>query len=415
MESIFKKIDFESMFKDEPLVKKNVQEMYRLPSEIRFCKKCVISNQRPRIVFNEKGVCNACEYAERKNQGIDWKKREKELVDLLARFRKKDGYDILIPGSGGKDSSYVSHILKHKYGMHPLTVTWAPHIYTEIGWRNYQAWLHSGFDNVMGTANGIIHRVLTRLTFERMAEPFQPFIYGQSSFPLRIAVKYRIPLIMHGENGEIEYGGDKTTEAKSYRDFSGEFTKNCWSNVNPEFWQQAGIDKRDLYPYTMPSLDELKDVGVEFHYFSYFHKWIPQENYYYSIENTNFVCNPERSEGTYSKYASLDDRIDGFHYYMMFIKFGIGRATSDAAHEVRDGHLTRKEAVNLVRKYDGEFPQKNFKMFLEYTGLTEERFWQIVDCWRADHIWEKSNGQWKLRKQVEDLEGELVTSAATGK
>ena len=133
---------------------------------------------------------------------------------------------------------------------------------------------------------------------------------------------------------------------------------------------------------------------------SYFVNWKPQENYYYAFENTNFKPNPERSEGTYSKYASLDDRLDGLHYYLMLIKFGIGRATSDAAHEVRDGLITRKDAVQLVEKYDLEFPIKYFKETLDYLSMSENEFYKVIDSFRQKHIWKKKNGKWKLRHTV---------------
>ena len=118
------------------------------------------------------------------------------------------------------------------------------------------------------------------------------------------------------------------------------------------------------------------------------------------MENTGFQSNHERSEGTYSKYASLDDRTDGFHYYMGFIKFGIGRTTSDSAHEIRDGHITRDEGIALVRRYDGEFPKKYFKEFLAYLDITEEYFWEVVDSFRKPHLWEKVNGEWRLKHQI---------------
>ena len=138
-------------------------------------------------------------------------------------------------------------------------------------------------------------------------------------------------------------------------------------------------------------------------FWSYYNFWSPQENYYYASKNTGFKANPDgRSEGTYSKYASLDDAIDGFHYYFMFLKFGIGRATSDAAQEVRDKHISRKEAVKLVRKYDGELPKKYYKKFLEYCNLSDNEFDQICDRWRANHLWTRNNnnGKWKLKYQV---------------
>lgn len=383
------------------LVAHNVAAYYQLPKEVVFCKRCVVSNQRPRIVFDDQGVCNACNYAYKKQRVINWAEREQKFLDLLDRHRSRNGqYDVIVPCSGGKDSASVAHRLKYHYNMHPLTVTWAPHIYTEIGWRNLQSFIHSGFDNILITPNGRVHRTLTKLSFEVLGDPFQPFVYGQMASPFRIAVNYKIPLVFYGENGEVEYGGSTKNE-----DMPGnmieDFSRFYFSGLLTDEFVKYGISDSDLQPYRMPSYEELREAGIEMHWFGYYHKWIPQENYYYAAKHTGFQANPDgRSEGTYSKYASLDDRTDGFHYYMGYVKFGIGRATSDASHEIRDGHITREEGVRLVHRYDGEFPKKYFKDFLEYTELKEEQFNQIVDSYRPPHLWEKVKGEWKLKHRV---------------
>lgn len=381
----------------------SVVAKYNLPLDVKYCVKCVISNQRPRIDFDEQGVCSACRYAEMKKTGIDWAAREKELLVLLDEHRSKDGsYDVIVPVSGGKDSTFVAHQLKYKYGMHPLTVTWAPHIYTDIGWKNFQNFIHiGGFDNILGTPNGKVHRELTRLAFEHLGDPFQPFIYGQKGFPMKTAIQHKIPLIMYGEDGEVEYGGDKNATNRCGHDASEDLIKHYFSGIGPLDWVKYGVAEKDLFPYLPPTQKAAEEAGLKIRFFGYYKKWVPQENYYYAVENAGFSANPDgRSEGTYSKYASLDDRTDGYHYYLGFIKFGIGRATSDAAHEIRDAHISREEAVALVRRYDGEFPAKHFKEFLEYTGLTEKRFHEVIDSYRAPHLWEKIGSEWKLKHQV---------------
>lgn len=381
---------------------KNTRELYNLPEEIRYCTRCTISNQRPRITFDENGVCSACLFADYKHSQIDWSEREKELAEMLRRFKRTDGgYEVIVPSSGGKDSGFVAHELKYKYGMNVLTVTWAPHLYTDIGFRNFQNMMHvGGMDNVLGTPNGIIHRKLTKLSFEILGDPFQPFIYGQTNFPMQIAVRYGIPLIMYGENGEVEYGGDMKNAHKPQRDYRSDHKKHYFSGLAPEDLVQYGIHQQDLLTYMAPPMEALEKLATEIHFYGYYRKWTPQENYYYCVENMGFEANPSRSEGTYSKYASLDDKLDGFHYYLAFIKFGIGRATSDSAHEIRDRHLTREEGVQLVRRFDGEFPAKYFQTFLEYCDISEEYFHEVIDSWRSPHIWEKQNGQWRLKKQV---------------
>lgn len=382
--------------------RKDTAELYGLPREVEFCKKCVISNQRPRIRFDEEGVCSACRFAEHKANGIDWKKREQELHALCDKFRRNDGsYDVVVPGSGGKDSNYVAHMLKHKYGMHPVSVTWAPHIYTEIGWKNLQSFINSGFDNILVTPDGSIHRRLTKAAFMEMGDPFQPFIFGQYSAPFRVAIQYDIPLVFYGEDGEVEYGGSMEKADRCSLSYD-DFVKNRFSSVYPKTFKKYGISEHDLKKYGLSGeeLEKIRKQEIQQHFFSYYHRWVPQENFYYSVEHTGFEANPVRNEGTFSKYASLDDRIDGFHFYLAYIKFGHGRCMSDAAHEIRDGHISREEGVALVRKYDGEFPKKYFKDFLEYSDITEEQFHEVIDSWRSEHLWTKVNGEWALKSTV---------------
>jgi len=381
------------------------------PKKVLFCKNCVVSNQRPRITLDEDGVCSACRYAQRKHHSIDWQKREKELIKLLNQHRSDDGsFDVIVPASGGKDSGYVAHQLKHVYGMHPLCVCWAPHIYTDIGWKNFQNFVKSGFDVLTDFPDGRLHRKLARIAFETVGDAWQPFTYGQKSYAYHIAIKFGIPLIFFGENGEIEYGGSTKYEDRPYEsieDFEELYYKGAGvdqlvnQGLKMGIFKKGEIDKKTFELYRNPEPKLVKKLHIEQHWFSYYKKWIPQENFYYAQKHTGFTANEDgRSEGTYSKYASLDDKTDGFHFYLAFIKFGIGRATSDAAHEVRDGHITRDEAVALVKRYDGEFPKKYFKNFLEYLDIDEKHFWEVVDSWRRSHIWKKIKGEWKLRHTV---------------
>lgn len=386
------------------------------PKEVFYCKKCVNSNQRPRLKFNSNGVCDACQYAYEKDHLIDWNAREEELKVLLDKHRSKDGsYDIIVPGSGGKDSSYVTHQLKYVYGMHPLTVTWTPHMYTDIGWKNLQNFIDAGFDNILFRPNGILHRKLSRLALELLGDSFEGWSYGAKAYPIHTAVKHGIPLIFYGENQMAEYGGVVESKYKSHDNFT-DWTKVAYKGQKgvdtlvEKGLQYGRFTKKEIEDnaatldfYKLPPMDALEKLGLESHWFSYYKKWIPQENYYYAQKYCGFEPNPEgRSEGTYSKYASLDDKTDGFHFYLQFIKFGFGRCTSEAAMEIRCGHITREEGVALVRKYDGEFPKRYFKEYLEYLDLTADEFRQIVDKFRPSHIWDKVEGEWRLQNnQVE--------------
>jgi N-acetyl sugar amidotransferase len=386
------------------------RQFLTLPEEVKYCTQCVISNQRPQLLFYEDGVCGACRNADYKER-VDWKKRELELEQLLDQHRRKDGYwDVLVPSSGGKDSGFVAHELKTKWGMNPLTVTWTPMLYTDIGRENYQSFVDHGFTNIFCNPNGELQRKMARLTFEELGDAFHVFVLGQAHYPIWMALKFGVPLVFYGENGAVEYAGQPETADKPYsapEEWNKRVLKGCtlddliqYGATHKDYFPAGEFPKSDYLLYGAPPIEELQRAGVRKYYYSYFHKWIPQENYYYASEHTGLKANPERSEGTYSKYASLDDKLDGLHYYMGFIKFGIGRTTQDASHEIRDGHITREEGVALVRRYDGEFPSKYFADFLEYLDIDEAHFNQVVDSWRRPNIWQKTNGEWALRHQV---------------
>ena len=381
--------------------KKDIINRYNLPLKVKFCKTCTISNQRPRIKFDENGFCSACKYAIFKKTKINWDKRRKELENLLLKHRKNDGsYDVIVPCSGGKDGSFVAHRLKNEYGMNPLCVTWAPLASTKLGRENLQSFIDSGFNHILGSSNPITTRKLTQLSFRELGDPFQPFIYGQINFPLKIAIQNKVQLIFYGENGEVEYGGDMKNAFVPTRTID-DHDKHYFSSYSPSVWGKYGCTENELWPFLAPSSESIINNKTEIHFFGYYEFWDPQENYYYAQKNTGFKPNDQRSEGTYSKYASLDDKLDGLHYYLSFIKFGIGRATSDSAHEIRDGKIDREEGIALVKRYDSEFPKKYFDFFLDYCNLNKDEFNAIIDSWRSSHIWGKdSSGKWFLKNPI---------------
>jgi N-acetyl sugar amidotransferase len=398
-----------------------IETYYGLPQKVKFCKRCVMSNQRPTstiefkhtkdskkktLTFDSEGICDACRTAEAK-EIINWENREKELLQLLDKYRSKDSsYDCLVPGSGGKDSAFQAHILKYKYGMKPLTVTWPPILYTDYGYKNWKNWIDSGFDNISFNRNGKTMKLLTKLSIENLFHPFQTFILGQKNLAPKIASKFGISLIFYGEN-EAEYGNPIADNSTSLRD------KSYYSYKNLDEIYLGGVSVRELQEkYQVPLNDllsflpadynELNDSKIEVHYLGYYLKWIPQEVYYYAVENTGFRARPFRTQGTYSKYNSIDDKIDDLHYYTTYIKFGIGRATYDASQEIRNKHLTREDGVALVKKFDGEFPDRYFNEIMEYLEINPDYFrHQLTDRFRSPHLWCKDDkSKWHLRHNV---------------
>lgn len=397
-----------------------METYYGLPAEVKFCKRCVMSNQRPTstvefrhtiestkttLNLDEEGICDACRANEQKDS-IDWKKREDELLQLLDKHRSKDGsYDCVVPGSGGKDSAYQAHILKYKYGMNPLTVTWPPILYTDYGYENWKNWIDiGGFDNISFRRNGRVMKLLTKLAIENLLHPFQTFILGQKNFGPKMAAKYGIPLVFYGEN-EAEYGNAIADNSTSLRDGSYYTFKHIdelyLGGVSiHELKEKYNIQISDLMAFLPATADELERVNIQVHYLGYYLRWNPQEVYYYAVENTGFKARPFRTQGTYSKYNSIDDKIDDLHYYTTFIKFGIGRATYDASQEIRNLHITREEGVSLVKKFDGEFPDRYFDEIMDYIEMEPDHFHQLCDQFRSPHLWTKTAEGWKLRHTV---------------
>lgn len=399
--------------------KKTLDTYYGLPSEVRFCKKCVISNQRPNsvvemknnnknkktIYFDQSGICSACNFNAEK-EVINWKKREEMFFDLLSPYRSNNGsYDVLVPSSGGKDSAFAAHILKYKYKMNPLAITWAPNMFTRAGWLNFNNLSRiGGIDSLLYTPNGKLHRHLTKLAFENLGHPFQPFIHGQKIIGPKLAKNYNIKLIVYGEN-QAEYGNPIEDNLDPF------MTPSFFTTDEPmemllggkklaDIIDNSEFDLNDFSPYIPPTPNEVNDFNIKVTFLGYFERWDPQECYYYAVDNTGFMPAFERSIGTYSRYTEIDDKIVPFHFYMTFIKFGIGRATYDASQEVRNGKITRNEAISLVSKFDGEMPFKYLKEFCEYVDINESRFYDIVDKYRSPHLWKKLKKHWILRHNV---------------
>ena len=391
--------------------------LYNLPKKVLFCKKTLISNQRPNstqefqhkafdekktISFYKNGISKTWYYSREKKK-INSEKREKELLRLLDKHRGKYGeYDCIVPGSGGKDSCFASHILKYKYGMNPLTVTWPPILYTHYGLSNFKNWLHkSKLENISAKRDERTMRILTKLAILNLMHPFQTFMLGQKNFPIKMALKMKIPLVFYGEN-EAEYGNPVADNKKSLRDKS-YFTYKNLSNIYlgglslNELENDYKLKKRELNQFMPAEYNLIEKNKIEVHYLGYYLKWIPQETYYYSVKNCGFRPRPFRTQGTYSKYNSIDDKIDDLHYYTTFIKFGIGRTTYDVSQEIRNDHLTTEEGKKLISKYDGEFPDIYFDEIMKYLDIKPDLFFKKIDKFRPWHLWKKQGNKWKLR------------------
>jgi N-acetyl sugar amidotransferase len=398
--------------------------LYGLPDKVIHCKFCVLNNQLPfsvneskskkgnskkGLLIDDDGMCAACKYTFKKEENIDWDEREKLLIDTLDRYRKNDGsYDCIVSGSGGKDSSTQAHILKYKYGMNPLTVTYSPMLYTDIGWKNLRAWIDiGGFDNFLFSPNGRVSSLLAREAFINLLHPIQPFKFGIKSLAAKMAIKHNIELVMYGEP-YAEYGSEDETNTSS-PSYSAEWYVNdnkdiylAGANIN-DLKEKYNFSNNDLAPYMPLRSKDLNQHKLRVEFLGWYIKWNPQEIYYYASKNCGFKPDPQRTDGTYGRYTGLDDKFEWLHFYCSYVKFGIGRCRHDASQEIRTGYITREEAISLCKKYEGEIPKRYFNECIEYMGLTEDQAWDIIDKFRSPHLWEKQQDKWNRLQDLPEL------------
>ena len=367
---------------------------------IKFCRKCLTPSTRPRVGFDQDGVCNACLNAESK-LSIDWDARRDEFFEYVAQHRAKDGsYDCIVPWSGGKDSSAIAYRLKFEFGLNPLLVTFSPLIPNSIAVHNREEILKLGFDNVLVRPNQKVSRHLSKRFFIERGNPKVHWEAGKEAVPLQMAVRYNIPLVFYAEHGESEYGGKVLSEeSKKVKDFT-EVIEHLVGD-DPLNWQDDVVEEKDLAPYLYPDPEEINRVGAKALYFSYFFKWSMYENYEFLKEKIDFQTAPNgRTDGTFTNFDSLDDKIDTLYYHMQYVKFGFGRAVRDASRMIQNGHITREQGLEYAKLYDFEFPRTYFEDQKEYLGMSAEDIHDLVDQHRNQEIWHKKKSAWQLRTPI---------------
>ena len=333
---------------------------------MKRCSVCVTPETRPRVEFDKNGTCNACLWHEQK-QKIDWDKRWKDLESICDKYRKKTKFDVIVPCSGGKDGSYIAHRMKHDLGMHPLCVTFKPQLQTWLGRQNLENFIASGFDHITISPDPQKYRQYAKEAFVNMGMPKQPFVTGISTALLQVAINFNIPFLMYGEQGEVEYGGKKETEVDD------KFTREFLLNI---YYEGEDPSKYGWW-WRLPSDTDLKPLRAT--WWSIFEDWDPQHHAIYAKQHTGLEMLVGGSIGTFTNHSQLDDVLQDLHTYLMFLKFGFGRCTSDASIEIRRGRLKRSEGVRIVNELDGLFPLEYLDAFCSYFDMTEKEFWGVLD------------------------------------
>jgi len=370
--------------------------------KIYWCNNCLNMSTRPRISFDERGWCNACQWMEEKKH-LNWSQRLLELEQLITKFRKNAGFDCIVPVSGGKDGSYVAYTLKHKYKMNPLAITIRPALELEIGNKNLSNFIQSGFNHLHVSTNKKVLDQLNKYGFIEKGFPYYGWLIAIMTAVIRIAINFKIPLIFYGEDGEVEYGGSTESKHKALYDI--DYMKRIYlegghDKVLNRVLQCDDISESDLYFFKFPDEKEITETHLTFTHWSYFEPWDSYRNYIVAKEQCGLIEKEEGGIDTFTNFAQNDQGLYILHTYLMYLKFGFGRATQDAGIEIRRGAMTRDQAINLVNLYDNAYPHELISTFLQYYQITKNEFDQVLDQFVNKSLFKKINGVWQPKFEV---------------
>jgi len=377
---------------------------------IKYCRNCVYPETKPDLTFDEEGICDACRFANVKDT-TDWESRREELVKIFNKFKNKDGsnYDCVIPVSGGKDSTYQTYMVKEEFGLNPLCVSYHLPEFTDLGRKNLENLKRLGVDCLEFTPNPEICQKMQKIALIEFGDAQWPEHFGIFTVPVQVAVRYNIPLIVWGENPQAEYGGPLEDSTNSYLDskWCKEYGTRVGGQSNsyfgPEVMLQYGIDRKFLNPYIYPPDDEIKRVGVTGIFLGSFLKW-NIKNQLEKVRELGFTLHEGPSEGTFTNYENLDNKIQGIHDYFKWLKFGYGRSTDNASIQIRLNWINREEAMKLVREYEGKLPEKYLNEFLEQWNMSRDEFFKIADKFTNKELFKKDSNGNLLRDELGNLE-----------
>ncbi|MBT3889469.1 MAG: N-acetyl sugar amidotransferase [Planctomycetaceae bacterium] len=380
---------------------------------IKYCTLCLYPETKPDLWFDESGVCSAC-LAFGKRAEVDWAAREQEFLELVQKYRNPEGgnYDCVVPVSGGKDST-CQVIRMRQAGMNPLCVVASTDSLSSLGRRNIENLKGLGVDMVEYTLNPVIRRRMNKLCLEQVGDVSWPEHAAIFTVPIRVAVQFGVQLVVWGENSQNEYGGPAANQESKVLDrrWLEEFGGLLGLRVS-DLVGEADIEQRHMIPYTYPSDAELARVGVTGVFLGYYFPWDGLSNVMLA-QAYGFEVSPTLVEGSLANYENLDNHQTGIHDYFKYLKYGFGRATDIANNQIRRGRLLRKDALEMVRRHDGQYPAsclgKSLEIILGEIDMSKEAFDLICDRFTNKQLFQTdTSGQllrdkdYRLIKQNDD-------------
>lgn len=369
-----------------------------MKTKVFWCKNCLNMSTRPRIEFDHRGWCNACLWAEEK-KNLNWESRESELLKTLDKYRSKNGgFDCIVPCSGGKDGSYVAYNLKHKYGMNPLAVTIRPALSLAIGDKNLYNFISSGYNHIHVSPDPKVMHILNKYGFIEKGFPYYGWLIAIHTAVIRTAFNFDISLLFYGEDGEVEYGGSPENKNRAGYDINYMkriYLEGGYEKVLEKSVMDGLINESDLYFFKFPNDKEVQNHDLFFTHWSYYESWDPYRNYLIAKEHCGLQEKEDTNTGTFTNFAQNDQALYTLHAYLMYLKFGFGRATQDAGIEIRRGAMSREQAINLVKLYDNQYPEQFIDIYLDYYQMTQKEFDDVLEKWVNKKLFKKINNRWE--------------------
>jgi N-acetyl sugar amidotransferase len=369
---------------------------------MRYCARCVYPANHPlHLIFDSQGVCSGCRVHEEKDR-LDWQERLEKLRGLVAgyRVRTRTIHDCVVPVTGARDSYFIVHVVKNILGLHPLLVTYNQHYNTEAGIRNL-AYLRTlfGCDIMTMTISSERAKRITRASIRRLGSMYWHCLAGSTVFPVQIAVKFKIPLIVWGAHQGVDQVGmfshlDEVEMTRKYRkehDLMGVEAEDLTADEE--------LSPRDVEQFTYPHDGQLEAVGVRGIYLNNYIRWDSKAQHEQMIAAYGYET--ALQQRTFDTYNDVDSfHYAGVHDYVKFVKWGYGKVSDHAAREIRLHRLTREQGIELVARYANVIPE-DAAMFLNWVGMDERTFHGHVDRFRDPRIWARSeDGRWQLCDMV---------------
>jgi N-acetyl sugar amidotransferase len=365
-------------------------------NSLKWCTNCLAMSTRPRITFNEKNECNACTWSKQKKK-YNWNNNLQKLNQYLKKkIRNKNNFNCIVPVSGGKDGSYVYDRVINKLKLNPLAVTVNPHLPQNLGKINLENFVNSGTSLIEVNPPYEAMRRLNYLGFKHIGFPYYGWLIAIHTAVIRIANNFEINLIFYGEDGELEYGGTNETNNKIF--YNPEYQKKIYlENYYNFIIKKSKLKNKDKYFFSYPKKN-IKKIMLT--HYSYYENWNPYKNYLIAKKKYGLQENKKTNVGTFSNFAQNDQKLYALHTYLMYLKFGFGRANQDASIEVRRGAMKRTQAVELVKLYDNQYPAQFEKNYLNYFNISKNDFDSILDRWANKKLFFKKKGRWHPKFEI---------------